>query len=43
MGIAGQILDDVLGTTKERLGVDDPVGLAQLVEPGMKLKRRSET
>src|SRR5580704_15727918 len=42
MRIAGQILEHVLGTTKGRFGVDDPLGLTELVQPGMKASRVSQ-
>ena len=42
MGIARQILEHVLGTAKGRLGIDDPIFLAELVQPSVKTSRVSE-
>jgi hypothetical protein len=42
VGITSQILEHVVGAVQGRLGVDDPVGLAMLIEPGMKRSRVRE-
>jgi hypothetical protein len=42
VGITSQILEHVLGPVQGWLGVDDPLGLAELIEPGMKSSWVSE-
>jgi hypothetical protein len=42
VGIASQIFEQVVGACQGRLGIDDPLGLAELIEPGMKFSRVRE-
>ena len=42
VGITSQIFEHVLGTAEGRLGVDDPLLLAELVEQSTKARRVSE-
>ncbi len=42
VGITSQILEHVLGPVHGWLGIYDPLGLAELIEPGMKSSRVSE-
>jgi hypothetical protein len=42
VGIASQIFEHVVGACQGRFGIDDPLGLAELIEPSMKFSRIRE-